>query len=71
VLGRFNAADVATLGGWQAAVGQDPNSFSQDPIYLQPAGTAATVDLHIDPAINSIVEGNGGFVAGVTDDFDG
>ena len=71
VFGLFNAADVADLAGWRTAVGQDANSFAGDPQFLVPGGSAATVDLHINPAAPTVVEGNGFDIAGVTDDFDG
>jgi uncharacterized repeat protein (TIGR01451 family) len=66
--GLFNAVDQPTLAAWQAATGQDANSFALDPQYLAP--TAVTPDLHINPAVLTVVEGNGADV-GVTDDFDG
>ena len=67
--GRFNALDQATLANWQAATGQDANSFSSDPQFVAP--TAATPDLHINPSIVTVVEGNGFLIASVTDDYDG
>ncbi|MFN7965607.1 MAG: hypothetical protein U0V87_07965 [Acidobacteriota bacterium] len=71
VFGFFNGADVADLNAWRTAVGQDANSIFGDPKYLTPAGTAATVDLHINPASTTPIEGNGLAIAGITDDFDG
>ncbi len=68
VFGLYNALDVADLAAWKAAIGQDAASFQSDPQYLNP--TAATPDLHINPAITTVAEGNG-FDVGVTDDFDG
>ncbi len=70
VFGFFNSADVLSLMAWRTAVGQDAASFNSDPQYLTPNGTAATVDLHINPSVATDAEGNG-FDAGVTDDFDG
>ena len=36
-----------TLANWQAGTGQDANSISVDPLFINPNGNAATVDLHI------------------------
>jgi trimeric autotransporter adhesin len=71
VLGRFNSLNVADLAAWQAAVGQDVNSLAGDPRYINPTGTAATVDLHINTSLPTPVEGVGLAIASVTDDFDG
>jgi hypothetical protein len=69
VTGLFNGVDRATLANWQAATGQDADSFAADPQYLAPA--ASTPDLHINPAVLTLVEGNG-FPSGLaTSDFDG
>jgi len=68
VFGFFNSLDVASLGAWKTAVGQDAGSFAVDPQFLAPA--AATPDLHIHPTNPTVAEGNG-FDVGVTDDFDG
>jgi sirohydrochlorin ferrochelatase len=53
---------------WQAATGQDANSISVDPLFVNPTGTAATADLHIQP--NSPVINVGTSIAAVTNDFD-
>ncbi|HEV7700487.1 MAG TPA: Calx-beta domain-containing protein [Pyrinomonadaceae bacterium] len=47
------------------------NSFFSDPQFLTPTGTAATVDLHINPAVTTFIEGNGILISPPTDDFDG
>src|SRR5207302_1105875 len=60
--------DVADLTAWKTAVGQDALSFSSNPQYLDP--TNATPNLHINPSVSTVVEGNGADV-GVTNDFDG
>jgi Domain of unknown function DUF11/Thrombospondin type 3 repeat len=71
VFGSFNSLDVASLSAWRTAVVQDPNSIYGDPQFLTPAGSGATVDLHINPAVVTPVEANGVPLAAVTDDFDG
>ncbi|MBK9968026.1 MAG: hypothetical protein IPP07_25415 [Holophagales bacterium] len=67
--GLFNLLDQTTLAAWQSATGQDSSSFAADPKFLAP--TAATPNLHINPAVTTVIEGNGFAVATVTDDFDG
>lgn len=67
--GLFNAVDQATLANWQAATGQDLNSFALDPQFIAPA--AATPDLHISSVVTTVVEGNGFLIGSVADDFDG
>jgi hypothetical protein len=72
VFGYFNGADVTSLAAWRTAVGQDLNSFNSDPMYVNPTGTAATLDLHIQPPPTvTVVEANGFAIGSVTDDFDG
>ncbi|MFY7883667.1 MAG: BNR-repeat neuraminidase N-terminal domain-containing protein, partial [Dolichospermum sp.] len=72
VFGFFNSLDVANLGAWQTAVGQDANSFSgANPQFINATGNASTVDLHINTAIATIVESNAASIGAVTDDFDG
>lgn len=71
VTGVFNAAIVATLGDWQTATGQDANSFASNPQFIAPNGDATTINLHINPAVPTQVEGTGLAIGSVTDDFDG
>ena len=62
VFGYYNLLDVANLAAWQAAVGQDANSFEADPLVV------STTDLHLQagsPAIDQAAN------LGVTNDFDG
>ena len=78
VFGSYNGSDVTSLADWKftgafaAGKGpaQDVGSFNSDPAFQTPTGTSSTVDLHINPSISTVVEGNGSDV-GVTDDFDG
>jgi len=58
-----------TLSDWQTGTGQDANSISVAPEYLDPNGDATAGDLHIlgtSPCV-----GAGLTIAGITDDFDG
>src|SRR5262245_43532195 len=68
-VGSLAGIDQATLAAWQAATGQDANSISVDPLFFNPNGNAATVDLHI-PAVSPCVAA-GIMIAGITNDFDG
>lgn len=68
LVGLFNAVDQATLANWQTATGNDANSFSVNPQFVDP--TNATPDLHLSPTISTVAEANG-FDVGVTIDFDG
>jgi len=68
VFGFFNSANVANLGAWQTAVGQDAGSLESNPQYNDP--TNAVPDLHLHPTNPTVAEGNGADV-GVVLDFDG
>jgi hypothetical protein len=67
-VGLYNSVIQPTLASWQAATGQDANSISANPQFVNPTGTAATVDLHITCA--SPADGAATPVAGITTDFD-
>jgi Domain of unknown function (DUF4214) len=75
-VGLFNSVDQTTLANWQAATGQDANSISADPLFVNPTGTSSTVDLHIQsgsPAISaatSITTTTASPLTGITNDFD-
>ncbi|MFZ2235167.1 MAG: choice-of-anchor D domain-containing protein [Dokdonella sp.] len=71
VVGVFNGLIQPTLANWQAATGQDTNSFADDPQFIAPNGSAVTGDLHISPTIATPIEGTGLAIASVTNDFDG
>ncbi len=65
VLGYYNSSDVASLNAWKAAVGQDVNSLSVDPGYIN------NNDLHIQAAITSPIDNIGITIASVNNDIDG
>lgn len=68
-LGLYSSTDQATLAAWRSATGVDAASLNVDPLFVNPAGTATTGDLHLQlssPAIHA-----GAALAAVTDDFDG
>ena len=67
-IGFFNSAVVPTFANWKTVTGQDTNSISANPQFVNPTGTAATVDLHINCA--SPADGAATPVAGITTDFD-
>jgi hypothetical protein len=71
VFGVSNAIDYADLCTWQAQAGNpDLNSIQADPIYINPTGTSATIDLHINTGLATPIEATGIAIAGITDDFD-
>ena len=69
VLGSFNNADVINIANWQTAVGQDVNSISADPNFIN--ATSAIPNLHIVVGSVTPVESAGAPIAGLTIDFDG
>jgi trimeric autotransporter adhesin len=66
-VGSFGG-DQLTLANWQAATGQDANSISANPLFVNPNGTAATVDLHIMPGSPCIAAATP--ISGIPTDFD-
>jgi hypothetical protein len=66
--GLVNNNVTTDLAAWQTAATQDTGSYFANPQYLNP--TAATPDLHINPAIATAVESKGTALAAVTDDYD-
>ncbi len=71
VIGLFNDTDRVSLSAWKTAVGQDTNSFSADPHYIEPNGSSSTVNLHINSIFPTIISSSGFNIVSVTDDFDG
>ncbi len=70
-IGLYNGVDQTTLAAWRTATGNDFNSVSGNPQFVNPDGDAATVDLHIQTGIATVVEGGAQPVPAVSDDFDG
>jgi hypothetical protein len=68
VFGLFNGVDRASLTDWRTAVGQDVDSFNEDPKYLDPTNTI-TPDLHIQASSCTNVVYTGALV-GITVDYD-
>ena len=69
ILGRYSSVDRTDLASWQAATGLDANSIVGDPLFNNPTGTSATVDLHLQNA--SPAHNAGVAVSGITKDIDG
>jgi hypothetical protein len=69
VLGLYNSVDQTTLAAWQSATGRDAASINVSPLFVNPTGTSATVDLHLQN--NTPAEASGVVVATMTDDYDG
>ncbi len=70
VLGKYNGIDRLAISDWRTALGQDINSFSGDPKFLNPTGSIGTLDLHINAAIPNPVSNTGLPIATVSDDYD-
>lgn len=72
VLGTTNGwawGNRETLEAWRAAVDQDSASVSEEPRYLNPAGSPP--DLRIDGSVPSALESGGVALAGIETDFEG
>lgn len=68
-LGSYNAGTTPqTFATWKSGTSQDANSINSDPSFVTPAGTAATVDLHINTGSTAV--GVGWFGTGVLVDYD-
>ncbi len=71
VLANIVSADKSSIEALRSATFQDANSSVGDPKFINPTGTAALFDLHIDTAVETPVEGNGVAVSGYNIDYDG
>ena len=69
MLGFFANADTLTLASLQTATGQDSQSLNAEPLFVNPNGTAATVDLHV--LAQTPAKAAGSPIPTVTDDYDG
>jgi hypothetical protein len=70
VLANIVSADKSSIETLRSATFQDANSSVGDPKFINPSGTAALFDLHIDTAVETPVEGNGVAVSGYNLDYD-
>ena len=71
VFGTLNngTADVSSyVSGW---IPSDVSSGVANPQFINPTGSAQTVDLHISTSLATPIEGAGASIASVTDDIDG
>ena len=69
VLSARSVQAINTFANWQTATGQDANSISVDPLFMNPNGTPSPVDLHLMPGSPMIAMATP--VVGITNDFDG
>lgn len=70
-IGQFNGNSIANLTNWRTLTGQDNNSISADPNFINPTGSGIDVDLHIQPPpATTPIEGVGFLINAVTNDFD-
>jgi hypothetical protein len=67
--GAPGASDYPTLTTWKVGTSLDANSIAADPKFVAPAGSTATLDLHVQ--MGSPIESAGVVIAAVTDDYDG
>lgn len=67
VLGYYSGQQL-TLATWRTATARDANSYSSLPGFTSP--TAASPNLHINAAVNSVADGGGTAVAAPVNDFD-
>ncbi|MEO6596166.1 MAG: cadherin-like beta sandwich domain-containing protein, partial [Planctomycetota bacterium] len=65
VLGLISATDRTTLAAIQTGFGQNAMSVSGNPQFV------SATDLHINPAVATVVESGGTPIAGITVDIDG
>ncbi len=70
-VGQVNTTAYTTLADWRTGTAEDAASISGDPMFINPTGTAALVDLHIQaPPVTTQIEGTA-TNAGVGFDYDG
>ena len=71
ILANIVSADKVSIEALRSATLQDANSSAGDPKFINPTGTAALFNLHIDTTVETPVEGNGVAIAGYNLDYDG
>ncbi|MCU0422204.1 MAG: T9SS type A sorting domain-containing protein [Bacteroidia bacterium] len=74
IIGGTNTLDFVTLGGlsgWARNSGYDLQSASTNPLLIDPTGSAATLDLHLQNANPLEGSGDQSLIGVVTVDFDG
>jgi hypothetical protein len=69
VFGINNVTDYATMAAWRGGTNQDCASGNGDPNYILPAGTSATLNLHVQNP--TAIEGAGTAITAITTDYDG
>lgn len=70
-VGQVVSTPYATLSDWRTGTTFDANSYFGAAGFINPAGDAANVDLHINPAIPTQVEANATPVGSIVNDYDG
>lgn len=70
ILGIYAGSDKTSLTAWQSATGQDALSVYANPGLKTPAGSASSIDLHVDIYAASS-ENDAVAIPGITTDFDG
>lgn len=70
VVGFLNSVDYPNIGAWRLATGKDSNSYSTNPQYINPTGSASNFNLRIANSPTHVEQG-GILIGSVTEDFDG
>lgn len=68
IIGTYGSTRYNTLAEWQSVSGADANSQAVNPLLVQPTGSAASIDLHLQPGSPADATGTPTFT--VTRDFD-
>lgn len=67
----YNGSDQASLTAWRSVTGFDAASSAYDPHFINPTGSASSVDLHLTTTVPTAAEGTGINISSVQSDFDG
>ncbi|MFN7944976.1 MAG: immunoglobulin domain-containing protein [Blastocatellia bacterium] len=70
VLANIGGSSQAALAALQSATGQDAHSKEGDPLFINPTGSASTVNLHISTTQCSPAADAAAPISGLTNDFD-
>jgi hypothetical protein len=71
VFGTLNGGGADVLSYTSGWLGTDLGSSISNPRFINPTGSAATIDMHIDASTPTPVESTGLLLSSITDDYDG
>jgi hypothetical protein len=69
-VGLMNATPCSDLTTWRTNSGQDANSYFGDAVFITPAGTNASVNLHLKTDGTQTLAESNAVVISMTDDYD-